>query len=171
MENDENTDEVQVVQEENQEGVVEETTPEEVAAPIEPALPKEEGVMLSPAEFRHYNKWKNSQNKPQASSPQSSPAFAQHNVEETILLANGMSEELVKELKAVAKARGINSLLKAKTDPIFVAVQEKFEKDLKQREASLPASRGSGGVKAQKSVDSPGLARDEHRRLVQESLR
>ncbi len=102
-------------------------------------------------------------NKPvEAVSPQSS------NVEETVLLANGMSEELLSELKAVAQVRK-TSLIKAQNDPIFVAVKEKFEKDQKRKEASLPPSRGSGTVKAQKSINSPGLSRDEHRKMVLES--
>lgn len=100
----------------------------------------------------------------QSTSPQSV------SVEETVLLANGMSEELLNELKAVAKARGISSLIKAQTDSIFVAVKEKFERDLKQREASLPASRSSGAAKVKKSPRTPGLSRDDHKKMVMESL-
>lgn len=90
------------------------------------------------------------------------------NVEETVLLANGMSEELLGELKAVAKVRG-TTLLKAQADPIFVAVKEKFEKDQKQKEASLRGSRGSGSVKAAKTFTTPGLSREDHRKMVLES--
>lgn len=92
---------------------------------------------------------------------------SQPNVEEAVLLANGMSESLLTELKAVASARGIKSLIKAQADPIFVAVKEKFEKDQKQKDASLPVSRGSGSVKAPKTFMTPGLSRDEHRNMVQ----
>lgn len=88
------------------------------------------------------------------------------NVEETVLLANGMSEELLGELKAVAKARSMTSLIKAQTDPIFVAVKEKFEKDQKQKDASLGASRGAGAVKVKKDPNTPGLTRDEHKEMV-----
>lgn len=92
----------------------------------------------------------------------------QPSVEETVLLANGMPEELLKELKTVAKVRGMASLLKAQNDPIFVAVKEKFEKDKKHKDASLAASRGAGGVAPQKSFNTPGLSREEHRKMVLE---
>lgn len=83
------------------------------------------------------------------------------NVEEVVLLANGMPEELLAQLKKVALVNG-TSLIKAQNDPIFVAVKEKFEKDQKREEASLPASRGSSGVKAKKDFSTPGLTREEH---------
>lgn len=98
-----------------------------------------------------------------------SPVSPQLNVEETVLLANGMPEELLTKLKAVAKVNGISSLLKAQADPIFVAVKEKYDQDKKSKDASLGASRGSGSVKAQKSFTSPGLTREEHRKMVIES--
>ncbi len=88
------------------------------------------------------------------------------NVEEVVLLANGMDESLLGELKAVAKARGITSLIKAQNDPIFVAVKEKFEKDARTKQASVGASRGSGGVKVQKNALTPGLTREEHMALA-----
>lgn len=90
---------------------------------------------------------------------------ASPNVEETVLLANGMPEELMVELKAVAAVRKV-SLLKAQADPIFVAVKEKFEKDQKREEASLPASRGSGAMKVKKDFTTPGLSREEHMAMV-----
>jgi hypothetical protein len=102
--------------------------------------------------------------------PAAAPAAPQVGVEETVLLANGMPEELVKELKVVAKARGINSLIKAQNDPIFVALKEKFEKEKKQKDASLPASRGSGAAAVPKTVSQPGLSREEHQRLAREAL-
>lgn len=162
MQNDENTEEVQLETQDEQ--VVEETTESEPQS--EEA--KEEGVKLSPAEYRHYLKWKNGDKpspkkvvQPQTSSPS--------NVEETVLLANGMPEDLLNELKAVARARNLNSLIKAQNDPIFVAVKEKYEKEQKQLDASLPASRGAGATKVQKSFNTPGLSRDEHRKLVLEN--
>ncbi len=167
MQNDDNNPEVILEQEDNQTEVVEETTPEADTPPQEPVVAKEEGIKLSPAEFRHYKKWKDSQGQPQkvASSPQSASPQPS-NVEEVVLLANGMSEELVGELKAVAKARGINSLIKAQNDPIFVAVKEKFEKDKKQKDASLGASRGSGATRVQKNFTTPGLSREEHMKMI-----
>lgn len=91
------------------------------------------------------------------------------NVEETVLLANGMSEELLGELKAVAAVRK-TSLIKAQSDPIFVAVKDNYEKVRKQESASLPASRGSGQVKARKTFNTPGLSREEHKALIASSF-
>ncbi len=104
--------------------------------------------------------------------PKDEPApqtSSQPNVEEVVLLANGMPEELMAELKIIAQVRG-TSLIKAQTDPIFVAVKEKFEKDQKQKEISLPASRGSGQVKPKVTLSTPNLPRDVHKELAQKAL-
>ena len=82
-------------------------------------------------------------------------------VEETVLLAQGLDEDLLETLKKVAKVNN-TGLIKAQTDPIFVAVKEKFIKEKKQQEASLSASRSSGSAKVQKDFTTPGLSREEH---------
>lgn len=92
---------------------------------------------------------------------QASPA----NVEETVLLAQGFNEELMENLKKVSQVQGI-SLIKAQNDPIFVAIKEKFEKDKKVEQASMPASRGSGQAKPKKDFTTPGLSREEHMAMV-----
>ncbi len=135
-----------------EEPVAEQPTPELVVETVEAQLAKAQ------AEAAKYRRLLEKAQKPQA--PQT-PA----NVEETVLLANGMSEELLGELKAVAAVRK-TSLIKAQADPIFVAVKEKFEKEQKQKDASLGASRGAGAVKAQKTFTTPGLSRDEHKAMI-----
>lgn len=91
---------------------------------------------------------------------------ASPNVEETVLLANGMDEGLLEELKAVAKVRNV-SLIKAQADPIFVAIKDKFEKDSKEKNASLPASRGSGQVKPKKDFNTPGLSEADRKEMFE----
>lgn len=91
------------------------------------------------------------------------------NVEEIVLQANGMSDELLVQLKKVAAING-TSLIKAQNDPIFVAVKEKFEREKKSSSASLGASRGSGAAKVQKGLNTPGLSREEHMRLAKEAI-
>jgi len=98
-----------------------------------------------------------------------SASASPQNVEEVVLQAQGMTDELLTELKAVASVRG-TSLIKAQADPLFVAIKEKLEKDKKHQEASLGSSRGSGSVKARKDFKTPGLTRDEHRKMFQENL-
>jgi len=87
-------------------------------------------------------------------------------VEETVLLANGMNEQLLEKLKKVAKLEGL-SLIKTQANPIFVAVKERFELEQKQKKASLGASRGSGNVEVKKDFRTPNLTREEHKKMVQ----
>lgn len=100
------------------------------------------------------------------SKPAEAKVSPQLDVEETVLLAQGMPEDLLKQLRKVAKVNE-TSLIKAQTDPIFVAVKEKYEKELKQKDASLGASRGSAAAKPKKDFSTPGLTREEHKAMVQ----
>lgn len=112
------------------------------------------------------NKWRRlfeKTQKPQSEAPQKAPQ--QLGVEEVVLLANGMPEDLLAKLKVIAQVNG-SSLIKAQQDPVFKGIKENFEKDLKQKEASLPASRGSGTVKPKKDLTTPGLSREEHMALL-----
>jgi hypothetical protein len=171
MENDEKTLEAEEVQQDGEQVEVEETNPVGSTDEKEGSR-KEEGVSLSPAEFRHYKKWKDSLKSPTPDVKKEQPQqVSQPNVEEVVLLAQGMSDELLNELKAVARARNITSLIKAQNDPIFVAVKEKFEKEKKQKDSSLPSSRGAGAVKAKKTFNSPGLTAEEHRQMFQDALK
>jgi uncharacterized protein YllA (UPF0747 family) len=83
-------------------------------------------------------------------------------VDERILKANGMSDELLKELKVIAQARGV-SLIDAQNDSLFKLVKQNFEQEIKAKEASLGSSRGSGNATVKKTPSSPGLTRDEHK--------
>lgn len=139
---------------------------EEVVTETEEAKDNRVELKMTPAEYRHYKKWKDSDQAPAQVKTQATP---QPNVEEVVLQANGMPDELLTQLKKVAAING-TSLIKAQNDPIFVAVKEKFEKDKKHSEASLPATRGSGTVRAQKSLETPGLTREEHAKLAKDAL-
>ena len=85
-------------------------------------------------------------------------------VDERILRANGMPDELLKELKAIANARGID-LISAQNDKLFKLAKEDFEREAKQKEASLGSSKGSGNSQAKKSISSPGLSKEEHKAM------
>lgn len=161
MQNDEETI---VVQDEEQVDTVE---VEEVDDSAETIETEEDALAKAQAEAAKYRRlFEKSQKKPvEQTKPQATPA----NVEEVVLLANGMDETLMEQLKKVAAINN-TSLLKAQNDPIFVAVKEKFEREKKSSNASLGASRGSGAVKAQKSLSTPGLTREEHMKLAQEAI-
>lgn len=174
MENDEKTDETHVEEKESHtEEVKPETTEEEKPVPDaateeKAELTVEQKLALAQAEAAKYRRLLEKANKTTVKTETKSPSPA--NVEETVLRVNGMADELIEELKAVAAVRK-TSLIKAQSDPIFVALKEKFEKDQKQKEAGLPASKNAGAAKAQKSFLTPGLSRDEHREMVRQAVR
>lgn len=91
-------------------------------------------------------------------------------VDERILKANGMPDELLKELKVIAKARNI-SLIDAQNDNLFVLVKKNFEEETKLKEASLDASKGSGNARAKVTPSTPGLSREDHKRLYKEMVK
>lgn len=155
-------------------------TPDTINEPVaEPVAPEVEPVLedivpeVTPEQLQATNKKlyerakkAEAELKTLKSKPAEAKVSPQLDVEETVLLAQGMPEDLLKQLRKVAKVND-TSLIKAQTDPIFVAVKEKYEKELKQKDASLGASRGSAAAKPKKDFSTPGLTREEHKALVQ----
>ena len=91
-------------------------------------------------------------------------SFTEEQIEMKILKSQGMTDELLTELRAVAKARG-KSLLDTTSDPIFVAIKNEKETAGKAEKAKLGASKGSASVKKDKGFDSVGLSDAEHKQL------
>lgn len=87
--------------------------------------------------------------------------------EEGILIAKGMDDENISQLKAIAKGKNI-SLLEAEKDPLFVSYFEKVQKEKKSEQAKLGASKGST-YKETKPAFTPGLTREEHEKLWRET--
>lgn len=85
-------------------------------------------------------------------------------IQTQILMAQGLSEELLSELKAIAAVRNV-SLIKAQSDPIFVAIKESKEAEAKSAKASLGASRGSRQEKKEKTFTTEGLSPEEHKAM------
>lgn len=173
MENDENPElePEQEIEEEVEPAPDEGAEPEEVTPEETPEPTLEEKLAKAEAEAAKYRRLFEKTKKPKVETPkapQSNPS-SQPSVEEAVLLANGMPEELLAQLKKVAQVQGL-SLIKAQADPIFVAVKDKFEKDQKQKAANLPASRGSGQAKPKLTLTTPGLSRDQHRKLAMEKM-
>ena len=96
-------------------------------------------------------------------------ATPSENVDERILKSQGMDDELLKELKRVAQFNE-QDLFTAKSDPMFVAIQERIERERADKAASLGASKGSGQGKPKKDVSSPGLSAEEHKRLWKQKV-
>lgn len=86
------------------------------------------------------------------------------NVDERILKAQGMNDDLLKELKRVARFNEID-LISAQNDPMFVSIKQKYEQEQRDKEASLGVSRGSGQSKAPKTFTSTDLSAEEHKEL------
>lgn len=103
-----------------------------------------------------------SSNETQFTQTQASPSI---DVDERILKANGMDDELLKQLKDVAKLRNI-SLIDAQKDDLFVAIKSRYEKEETSKKASVRSSRGSGSVEAKKTLQTPGLTKEEHKALL-----
>jgi len=91
-------------------------------------------------------------------------ATPSENVDERILKSQGVDDELMKELKRVARFNE-QDLFTAQKDPMFLAIQERIERERADKAASLGASKGSGQGKPRKDVSSPGLTAEEHKRL------
>lgn len=83
--------------------------------------------------------------------------------EEGILIAKGIDEDSLNQLKSIAKGKDI-SLLEAEKDPLFLTYFEKVQKDKKAEQAKLGASKGSA-YKENKETFRPGLTREEHMAL------
>lgn len=91
-------------------------------------------------------------------------SLSEEEVEVKILKSQGMTDDLIKDLKAVAKARG-KSLIDSVNDSIFVAIKNEKEADGKAKKAKLGASKGSGIAKKEKDVNSVGLSDEDHKEL------
>lgn len=90
-------------------------------------------------------------------------------VDERILISQGEDPEFLKELKDIAKMKGI-SLIEAKGSELGVAAKKIFDDKKKSAAASLPASRGSGTKKPEKTLSTPGLSEEEHKALAKKAL-
>lgn len=89
-------------------------------------------------------------------------------IERKILKSQGMSDELLEELVALSKVRG-KSLLDVQSDPIFIALKDAKEAEVKKAKANLGTSKGSGTVKMEKSFVTPGLSEEEHKEMWRKS--
>jgi hypothetical protein len=192
MEHDEKTDNLEVETQNEDTETVEETDAEEVEvdepqsgepteAPkikltyeekLAAATTVEEKFAIANAEAAKNRRLLNKK-APAATNPatKAPPASSSVDVDERILLSQGMTPELVRELRKVAKVLSTGSkqvgLIEAQSDSIFVAIKEKYEREQKAKKASVGASRGSGNVAPKKDAKTPGLTREEHKKMVE----
>jgi hypothetical protein len=100
--------------------------------------------------------------------PQINSTLDETMIEKKILKSQGMSDELIEELATLAKVRG-KGLLDTQDDPIFAALKDAKEAEIKKSKATLGTSKGSGSVKASKDFNSPGLSEEEHKEMWKQS--
>lgn len=91
-------------------------------------------------------------------------ALSEEEVEIKILKAAGRSEDEITYLKKLARVNEV-SLLDAQSDDLFLGFQKKREDEVKAQKAKLGASRGSGSVKKERTINSSGLTDAEHKEL------
>jgi hypothetical protein len=149
--------------EETIEGETIEETPEEVTEVTEETVPKSQfnQVLARAKKAEEALKKSNPQN---ITNKQTTVSTSTEDMEAMVLKAQGMPSDLLDELKAVAKARG-KTLLDSVNDPIFVAIKSQKETETKALKAKLGASKGSGSVKKEKSINSIGLSEEEHKEM------
>lgn len=96
-------------------------------------------------------------------------APSEETIDVKILQSQGLDDEAIAYLKKIAQVNG-TTLIEAKKDELYKAFEEKREREEKAKKASLGASRGSGAIRKEKSITSPGLSDEEHKELWRKSL-
>jgi DNA mismatch repair ATPase MutL len=164
MENEELTDDLEV--ETQDEAVEDDQGSENDGSQDTNTLTESQELAKAKADAAKYRRlFEKSQKGTAVAEPQTATPTQSVNVEEIVLKAQGMPDELLKKLKAVASLEG-TSLIDAQTNDLFVAAKEKFEKDIRAQKATVGASRGSGAVPVKKTLATPNLTKEEHMRLV-----
>lgn len=100
---------------------------------------------------------------------ETTPSITEEVIEVKILKAQGVSDELITQLKKIARVNE-TSIIEAQSDPYFIAFKEKIEAEAKKEKASLPASRNSGSVRKSKDFTSTGLSEEEHKQLWKDRM-
>lgn len=90
-------------------------------------------------------------------------------VDERILKSQGMSDQLLKELKRVARFNEVD-LITAQNDPMFLAIKNKYEQEERDKAAALGASKGSGAGKSRKDFSTSGLSSEDHKALWKQKM-
>jgi len=85
--------------------------------------------------------------------------------EEAILIAKGVSEDVINEAAGIAKAKGI-TLSEAMKTPIIEAFISKIKADEKREKAQLSASGGTSKSHNIDLINAVGMTEEEHRKAI-----
>jgi hypothetical protein len=181
MQNDENTNALEVETKDEIAESVEDTETDaageesqgDESSDSKKGLTLEERVAKAEAEAAKFRRLFNKSQKPKPGNTEvkaeAKPQSPQASVEETVLRANGMPEELLKTLKKVAAVNG-TGLLDAQKDDLFVAAKSKFDREEREKKSSVGASRGSGRSVQKPGLSTPGLSKEDHEALWREAV-
>lgn len=97
------------------------------------------------------------------------PGATREQVQEEILRSQGLTDDLITELKKVASLNQTD-LFTAQKDDVFIAIKERREKQKKSEDARLGAARGVAKAVPKKTTTTPGLSDEEHERMFKEAL-
>lgn len=150
--------------------VLEETPVEETVESLTAKLNEANAGLVREAEARRQltARAKAAEAKAKPAEPHVTNQIDNEMIERTVLKSQGMSDEILSELVALSKVRG-KSLLDTQSDPIFIALKESREAEVKKSKANLGASKGSGSVKVQKNFNTPDLSEAEHKEMWRNS--
>ena len=89
--------------------------------------------------------------------------------DELILFAKGLSEDEVEEAKFIADRLGV-SPIEATNHQRFKLFKESKEQEDKSKKAQVSVSKRGQVVQEQKTFNTPGLTREEHKRLFEQHV-
>ena len=90
-------------------------------------------------------------------------------IQEQVLKAQGVPQDLINVLKTISEDTGVD-LITAQKDDYFLFRKEKLEREQRDAEAQLGASRGSSSGRPKKDFNSPGLSDEEHRKMFNKMI-
>lgn len=152
-----------------EETVVEETTETPAEETHEETVPKSQLAQVVARAKKAEAELKALKEKASNGSITKTNSLSEEEVDAKILKSQGMADDLIQELKVIAKARG-KSILDTLTDPIFTAIKQQKETQVKEQKAKLGASKGSGSVKKEKNFNSTGLTDEEHKAMWRQQI-
>lgn len=95
------------------------------------------------------------------------PSNTTDDIDVKILKAQGIPQDEIDVLRKIAKVNGA-SVIDAREDNLFKLYKTQKEAQEKAEKARLGASKGSGSVKKEKGLNTPGLSPEEHRQMWRE---
>lgn len=163
MENNENTPELELEQENETVGEVDEST--DSTAEAEPVDWEAEAKKYKAIANR---KAKQAEKRVETQTPTQSQEKGLSE-DDIIVISSVADKEKLDSLKEIAKLKNI-SLMEAKNSQLYKLAEQEIEETRKREAAQLGASKGSGKRPAEKSFATQGLSDEEHKALFNKAV-